>query len=202
MRAPSIVAACAAALVLAATGLAATRTAAKQASACPASWRAGWQQLADRIGAPVYCPSWMPNPLDAQIKGQWEDGYAITRAHSYFLSFLSHDQGDVHVIFRGYPGHTTIPTCATVTLNGSKTLRGKTPCFADPNGTVTVGPIRATLYTVNQDADEWHLLYAWRHQGSLYTVSEHVIKPFTYVQVKRNLIHILRSIVLLRPASR
>jgi hypothetical protein len=190
------VAASAAALVFASTG-----AAGKQAASCPAAWRAGWQQLANRIGAPVYCPSWMPNPLDARIKGQWEDGYSIKPDRSFFLSFLSHDHGDVHVIFRGYPGRTKVPTCVTVTLNGGKTLRGKTPCFADPHGVVQVGPISATLYTVNQDADQWHLLYAWRHHGSLYTVSEHVIAPLTYAQVQRNLVHMLRSLVLLQPKS-
>ena len=32
-------------------------------------------------------------------------------------------------------------------------------------------------YTVNQDADQWHLLYAWTHNGSLYTLSEHIAPP-------------------------
>src|SRR5207302_7688393 len=27
---------------------------------CPAAWRPGWQKLANRAQAPVYCPSWMP----------------------------------------------------------------------------------------------------------------------------------------------
>ena len=37
---------------------------------CPAAFVAGWQKLADRIGAPVYCPAWMPEPLTGQITGQ------------------------------------------------------------------------------------------------------------------------------------
>lgn len=203
MRAFSIAAACVAALVLGAgsSGAASPHAAGKRAASCPAAWRAGWQHLADRIGAPVYCPSWLPGPLDARIDGPWEDGYSVKPDRSYYLSFLSHDQGDVHVIFRGYPGRTKIPTCVTVTLNGSKTRRGTTPCFADPRGTVKVGPIRALLYTVNQDAEQWHYLYAWRHEGSLYTVSEHVIQPFTPAQVRRNLIHMLRGLVLLRPSK-
>jgi hypothetical protein len=194
---------CAAVLVLGAGSSGASTTAsARGASACPAAWRAGWQKLANRIGAPVYCPTWLPNPLDGRIKGPWEDGFSIKKDRSYFLSFLSHDHGDVHVIFRGYPGRTRIPSCVTVTLNGSKAIRGRIPCFADPNGTVSVGPIHATLYTVNQDADTWHLLYAWRHQGSLYTVSQHVIAPFTDMQVRRNLLRMLHGLVLVRPASR
>ena len=45
-------------------------------------------------------------------------------------------------------------------------------------GTRTAPGITATVYRVNQDADQWHILLAWRHNGSLYTVSEHVIKPY------------------------
>jgi hypothetical protein len=142
----------------------------------------------------------MPNPLDGRLDGPWEDGYTVKPRRSFYLSFLSHDQGDVHVIFRGYVGQTRTPTCTTVTIVGSKTRRGTTPCFAEPHGTDKVGAIRATLYTVNQDADQWHLLYAWRHDGSLYTVSEHVIQPFTFAQVQRNLKHMLRTLVLVRPS--
>ena len=35
------------------------------------------------------------------------------------------------------------------------------------------------MYTVNQDADQWHVLYAWTHNGTLYTLSEHVAPPLT-----------------------
>src|SRR5438034_1056949 len=37
------------------------------AQSCPAAWQAGWIRLADKVQAPVYCPSWMPSPLDARI---------------------------------------------------------------------------------------------------------------------------------------
>ena len=40
---------------------------------CPSAWARGWQQLANRIQAPVYCPTWMPNPLDGKIGGQYID---------------------------------------------------------------------------------------------------------------------------------
>ena len=164
----------------------------------------GWQQLANRIQAPVYCPTWMPNPLDAQIGGEWQDIYSIDKDRSYLVSFLSHGEGasgDVHVNFRGYPGRARIPQCATlITVEGQKPIRGKTPCFANPSGTRRVAGIVATMYTVNQDADQWHVLLAWRHQGSLYAVSEHVIRPYTYEQVVSNLDRLLKSLVLVRPA--
>jgi len=190
------------ALVLAA-GAAAVPAAGKGA-ACPAAWKAGWVKLAAKVDAPVYCPTWMPNPLDAKIGGQWQDIYSIDKDRSYLVSFLAHGDlgsGDVHVNFRGYPGRTTIPECGTVTIEGSRVVRGKTACFADPRGTLRVGNILATAYTVNQDADQWHVLYAWRHAGSLYTVSEHVIPPYTYAQVLRNLHKLMHSLVLVEPAQ-
>jgi len=169
-------------------------------STCPVAWRAGWQRLADRIDAPVYCPTWMPNPLDAHIGGEWQDIYSIDKDRSYLISFLAHDQsGDVHVNFRGYPGRTTIPTCKTVDVEGTQVRRGTIPCFTGRHGTRRVAGIVAAVYTVNQDADQWHVLYAWRRFDSLYTVSEHVIQPYTYAQVVRNLDRLLRALVVVRP---
>jgi hypothetical protein len=189
----------AAALValLAASGGAAAPTR-YDAKACPAAWRAGWQKLANQAGVAVYCPTLMPNPLDGNIGGAWKDGYSVKRDGTFFVSFLSHDQGDIHVIFRGYPHRTAIPRCATVRTENGRTIRGTTPCFAAPNGSLDVNGIRATLYTVNQDADQWHVLYAWRHNGSLYTVSQHVIKPFTYKRALDSLNRIVRGLVLVR----
>jgi hypothetical protein len=44
-------------------------------------------------------------------------------------------------------------------------------------------------------------LLAWHHNGGLYTVSEHVITPYTYAAVVRNLDRLLASLVLVRPQS-
>jgi hypothetical protein len=177
--------------------------AAPSAKQCPAAWRAAWQQLAKKVNAPVYCPAWMPNPLDGLIGGDWQDIYSIDKDRSYLVSFLYHGEGgsgDVHVNFRGYPGRTTIPLCKLpIALQAKNKKRGTTPCFADPAGKRTVPGIVATVYTVNQDADQWHVLLAWRHNGSLYTVSEHVIKPYTFKQVVKNLDRLLTSLVLVQP---
>jgi hypothetical protein len=174
-------------------------------ASCPAAWTPGWQKLANEVDAPVYCPTWMPNPLDAQIGGQYEDIYSIGKDRSYLVSFLSHGDlgsGDVHVNFRGYPGRTAIPRCDTIIPEGNKSIRGTTPCFADPAGKVRVAGIDATIYTVNQDADQWHILLAWHHRGSLYTVSEHVIPPYDSAsKVTQNLKHLLKGLVLVAPAG-
>jgi hypothetical protein len=141
-----------------------TRTAA--APACPAEWKPGWQRLANRIQAPVFCPSWLPNPLTGEIGGPWESGYSVRRDRSYLVSFLWHEAGnDVHVNFRGYPGSTTIPTCEDTQTVGGVTHRRKIACFSDRQGTKRVGRLDVTLYTVNQGVDQWHLLYTWKTAG-------------------------------------
>ena len=173
------------------------------APACPAAWKAGWQRLADKIDAPVYCPTWMPNPLDGKIGGDYQDIYSVGKDHSFLVSFLEHGEmgsGDVHVNFRGYPGQTKVPTCTTTIPQGKKTIRGKTPCFADSVGKRNAPHISATVYRVNQGADQWHILLAWKHGGSLYTVSEHVIVPYdSSTKVLRNLDLLLKGLVLVQP---
>ncbi len=188
----------AAGLVALALGVLAQGAAGAPKAACPAPWARGWQKLADKVGAPVYCPTWMPNPLDAQIGGQYQDIYSISKDRSYLVGFLEHGDlgsGDVHVNFRGYPGRSTIPTCPAPV--GKTTV----PCFADPVGHMAANGIRATVYQVNQGADQWHILLLWHHRGGLYTVSQHVIIPYdSATRVKQNLLHLLKSLVLVEPA--
>ena len=199
MRATIVAGVVALALATAAAGASGGRS----ASGCPAAWKAGWQQLANKIQAPVYCPLWMPNPLDGRIGGDNQDIYSVGKDHSYLISFLEHGDegsGDVHVNFRGYPGHTKVPTCTTTIPQGKKTIRGTTPCFANPAGKQKAPHISATVYRVNQGADQWHILLAWKHGGSLYTVSEHVIRPFdSAARVLQNLDRLLKNLVLVRP---
>ena len=187
-------------LVAAAAALALTAAAAAPAAgkaACPAAWAKGWQTLANKVGAPVYCPTWMPNPLDAHIGGQYEDIYSVGKDRSYLVSFLEHGDlgsGDVHVNFRGYPGSTAIPKCP------APVGKGKIACFSEPVAHMTSNGIHATVYQVNQGADQWHILLAWQYKRSLYTVSEHVIPPYRFsTQVRKNLARLLDSLVLVRP---
>jgi hypothetical protein len=171
--------------------------AASAKSGCPAAWRSGWQTLANRVQAPVYCPTWMPNPLDAKIGGQYIDIHSIGKDRSYLVSFLEHGDlgsGDVHVNFRGYPGRTAVPRCPAPVGKGS------VPCFSEAVGHLDTNGIRSTVYQVNQGADQWHILLAWHYKRSLYTVSEHVIAPYRFTtQVRRNLAKLLQSLVLVRP---
>ena len=162
---------------------------------------AGWRTLANRIGADVYCPGWLPDPLTSQIGGQSNNIDSVSKDRSYLESFIWQDtdtpniSGEVHVILRGYPARTKIPKC----LGG---LNDKTwiACFAGPRGHVSSNGIRATVYTVNQDADAWHLLLAWHHRGGLYTLSEHLAAPLTFKKVMAYLKQELDSLVLIAPS--
>ena len=207
----------AAVLLLALSGLAAGcggggASKAAQAAApptCPKAFSAGWQKLANRINASVYCPRWMPDPLFGQIEGLVSFGGAggstlsVDPDRSYLATFVwaEPQSGEVHVNLRGYPGRTTIPTCTKEDFNQGKIQKSKVPCFADPGKIVRAPGIVARVYTANQDIDLWHILYAWRHKGGLYTISEHVAKPLTYKKVVANLNRMLRNLVLVEPRT-
>jgi hypothetical protein len=170
---------------------------------CPRKALAGWQRLANRIKSPVYCPTWMPDPLDGVIGSRWSNIDEVSRDRSYLESWVWQETGpgaaggELHVNLRGYPGRTAIPKC----VDADSKSRRLIPCFSDPRGHVRAGGIRAAVYTVNQDADQWHVLYAWRHGGSLYTVSEHVAPPVSYSKARRYLDRMLRGLVLVRPRA-
>jgi hypothetical protein len=185
-------------------GVEATASEGEQPAACPAAWKPGWQKLADDVGMRVYCPSWMPSPIDAEIGGQWNsDGVAVGKDRSYLAGFLWHEagSGDVHVNFRGYPGNTAIPRCVDTQTSGGKTRRRSVPCFSDPQGTREVGGKTVTVYTVSRDADQWHVTYTWTENGSLYAVSEHVAPPLTFRRVLQNLDRIVGGLEGIEPKA-
>jgi len=207
MRALLVTAAAAGACALLAAGCGEVRHPKAEASPptpAPAKvgckYRAGWQKLANRIDADVYCPGWLPDPLKGQIGSQNNNINEVSKDRSYLESFIWQDTdgpggGALHVNLRGYPGRTTIPTCQNFNGNGT------TPCFADPAGTLSENGIQATLYTVNQDADAWHLLYLWHHNNSLYTLSEHLSPPLDYRKLMSYLKHELGTLVLVHPST-
>jgi hypothetical protein len=167
---------------------------AAKAASCPQAWRTGWQKLARRVDAPVFCPSWMPHPLDGRIGGEWTDIDDVDADGSYLVSFIWQESntGEVHVNFRRYPG-VRMPRCRA--LHSRRLI----PCFSDPAGRLRVGPIDARLYTVGRDADEWHLSYLWHYRGATYVVGEHVARPLTYARVKQNVDRLLRGLVRIDP---
>ncbi len=210
MRAPAVLAGvfAAASLALLGSGCGSSpepnASAATKPAGCPAQWLPGWQALANRIHAPVYCPTWLPAPLTGQITGHVSyggaGGYAVSvakdRSYLASLAWAEPQSGEVHVNLRGYPGRTRVPMCVQEDFNKGKIVRSPIPCFSDERGSVTEHGITATVYTVNQDADLWHVLYAWRYHGGLYTVSQHVALPLTYTKVVADLHRILGSLVV------
>ena len=173
---------------------------------CARSERASWQKLANEIRAPVYCPSWLPSPLVGRFGGRFFNGRSVDPDRSYLVSWAWFETGggiiqEVHVNLRGYPGSMRIPTCEdTLTVDG-KTVRKKIPCFSDKQGRKRLGGETVTVYTANQGADMWHVLYAWRRGGSLYTLSEHVAPPYTYEQVVAHLDRMTRTLVRVQPQT-
>jgi hypothetical protein len=173
---------------------------AKSARSCPSAWQKSWQRLANRIKSPVYCPGWLPDPLTGQIGGRWNNIDSVGKDRSYLIGFVWQELGqEIHINLRGYPGVTKVPACRSVELVAGKRHVTKVPCFDDSRGTKTIAGFRVTEYTVNQDADQWHVLYAWTHDGSLYTLSQHVAPPLTFPMVVRNLNRELASLVLVEP---
>ena len=166
------------------TSSTAARAADSAPPTCPKESKAGWQKLANEIQALVYCPGWFPRPLGGRFSGRFFNGRSVDPDRSYLVSWAWFEAGggviqEVHVNLRGYPGTIRIPTCEdTLTVDG-KTVRKKIPCFSDSKGRKRLGGQTVTVYTANQGADMWHVLYAWRRGGSLYTISEHVAPPYT-----------------------
>jgi hypothetical protein len=189
--------AAAASLILTACGSSAQPSARASSTTlmCRAAWHAGWAKLARQIHAPVYCPGWMPNPLDGQIGGTWNGLRLVDKHGGFLVSFIDQENGtEVHVNFHRWPG-TRMPYCRADTSNR------RIPCYSDPAGSVTLRGIHATLYTVSRDADQWHLSYLWHANGATYVVSEHVAPPYSFQQVKRNVTRLLRSLVLVPPSA-
>ena len=61
--------------------------------------------------------------------------------------------------------------------------------------------MRVTAYTANQGSDQWHVLYAWRRNGSLYTLSEHVAAPYSVEEVISHLDRMMLRLVLVPPRA-
>ena len=166
-------------------------TSAASEPTCPPGLARGWQKLADQIDAAVYCPSWLPDPLVGRIGGQWEGVHSVTKEGSYLVGFIWFERGagEVHVNLRGYPGQTKVPTC-----NGK-------PCFSGERGTKEVAGRTVDVYTVNHGADTWHVVYTWKDDGSLYSVSQHVVPELglSYSQVVKYLDRIMAGLVKIEP---
>src|SRR5918912_966058 len=84
-------------VVLACAGCASSAAGPKGAAppkkACTAAQLAGWKKLARRIHAAVYCPSWLPDPLDGVIGSRWNNIDEVSRDGSYLESWVWQETG-------------------------------------------------------------------------------------------------------------
>jgi hypothetical protein len=124
---------------------------------CAPAERASWQKLANETSSAVYCPSWLPFPLEGRFGGPYFNGRSVDPDRSYLVSFVWFERGqglvnEVHVNLRGYPGRTRVPTCEDTRTVSGKTVRTKIPCFSDRQGKKRLGGRTVTVYTANQGA--------------------------------------------------
>lgn len=181
----------AAAVTLAAcgSGSATSGSGSGQAPGCSATWKAGWQRWTDKVRMPVWCPGWMPAPIDAIIHGQWNT--AEVEHHQWQLGYAWLEQGQlIHVIFEGYPPSTFPPTC-----------EGNVPCFGGEEATATrIAGHTVHWYDHNHASHTGHVAAVFQSNGNTYVVSIHVVSPIsTKAIAKRDLTHIISSSSLLRP---
>ena len=109
----------------------------------------------------------MPNPLDAKIGGEFIDIYSVNKDRSYLVSFLEHGDLGSRRRARELPRlsrahrdpdlHDRDPERQEDDSRHDALLRRRA-------GTRSANGIKATVYRVNQDADQWHVLLAWRHK--------------------------------------
>jgi len=157
---------------------------------CAETWKAGWQKWADRVHMAVWCPGWMPSPVDAVIHGQWNT--AQVPQHQWQLGYAWLEQGQlVHIIFEGYPPGTFPPRC-----------EGGVPCFGgEEPGSETIAGHVVHWYDHNHASHTGHIAAVFTSAGNTYVVSIHVASPVsTKADAKRDLRHVIESSSLLKPA--
>jgi hypothetical protein len=160
------------------------------AAGCSKTWKAGWQTWANRVGMPVWCPGWMPSPVDAIIRGQWNTAQVEQRQWQLGYAWL--EQGQlVHVIFEGYPAGTFPPKC-----------EGGVPCFGGEEArSATIAGHVVRWYDRNHASHSGHVAAVFAWGGNTYVVSIHVTSPVSTPAIaKRDLRHIISSSSLLKPA--
>jgi len=158
------------------------------ASGCSKTWKAGWQKWTDKVRMPVWCPGWMPSPIDAIIHGQWNS--ARVEQHQWQLGYAWLEEGQlVHVIFEGYPQGTFPPRCEGVACFG-----GEEPAAEQIAGHVV------HFYDKNHASHSGHIAAIFRSGPDTYVVSIHVASPVsTKAVAKRDLRHIISSMSELKP---
>jgi hypothetical protein len=159
-----------------------------EAPACPHAWAAGWKTWAGRVDATVYCPTWLPSPIDARIGGQWSTESSAGR--HWQLGFVWRDEdfsGLVHVVFEGAP-------------EGDWPLRcGGPPCFAGRSGSEDVNGRHVVWYDHDLGSSSGHVAAVFHAGGHVYIVSMHVFGDVGPARTRAMVRRIVAGLVPVRP---
>ena len=157
---------------------------------CPDAYKGEWQELANRLEAPVYCPGWVPAglPITAHHASIGADGSYQVGFHDPEVRF-----GDIHAVVARYPDGS-FPRCTD--LETGK----KAPCATEPTKRKHVEWLGdVTLYEQTWGHEANHFLYAWKDGRSLYTVSVHKDRTLTREHQLRQLERVLASLERIEP---
>ena len=125
----------------------------------------------------MYCPGWMPNPLDGRIGGEWNGLRLVDKHGGFLVSFIYQEtgSGEVHVNFHRWPS-TRMPRCR------AETSKRKIPCYSDPAGRVQRERDRRDAVHGVARRRPVAPLVSVAHDGATYVVSEHVAPPYSFTR--------------------
>lgn len=135
------------------------------APACPKEWKADWQAWADKVGMTVWCPTYLPSPIDGRIGPENEYNTARSPGRHWQLGYVWRDEdfsGLVHVVFEGMPEKLWPPRC------------GGMMCFAGPSGRSTIAGHDVRWYSHNMGSSSGHIAAVFHDEDNAYIVSMHV----------------------------
>ncbi len=158
------------------------------ARVCPHAWAAGWTAWAGRVGATVYCPTWLPSPIDGRIGGQWSTESSPGR--HWQLGFVWRDEdfsGLVHVVFEGAPEADWPLRC------------GGPLCFAGRTGSTDVHGLHVVWYDHDLGSSSGHVAAVFHAGGQVYIVSMHVFGDVGRAQTQAMVRRIVAGLVRVQP---
>jgi hypothetical protein len=93
----------------------------------------------------------------------------------------------IHVVLEGFAPGTWPATC------------GGGPCYGGAAGTQTIGGRRVTWYSDDHGSSTGHIAAAFRSGPNRYTVSLHMIDPYTPASARATVRRILAGLVPVTP---
>jgi hypothetical protein len=177
-------------LVTLACGTGSGRSGTSDAPHCPPGRAASWQRFADRVHMPVFCPAWLPVQLDGSVSGPDTTVASPGRHWQVQLVWRADDFSQlIHVVFEGFAPGTWPPDC------------GGEHCFGGAAGSETIAGHRVTWYADDRGSSTGHIAAAFRSGRNRYTVSLHVIDPYTAASARATVRRIVAGLVPTPPSG-